>query len=288
MSPCRKLKMVGRETELEMIITSWRDKLFSVQNTILELLEGLDKLESEKLISSETDEADLEDAVIVVKKEQDDDGKGMDEGMEHESTDDGWEDTQDLVEVKLNEGANFSDSRDVNDSPFDREHHQHPQSYGQGHPQEHQHLHLHSQEQLHVQNQPQELHQVHDQHQHGFNQLQGQMPHQVHVNSHEHQHQYPPVQPVQQHHQQGVQETSEYFNNSQNTNESQYQCEICDFSTKVKFTLNRHMKLHEDNQTQCEKCSYTSNRMDCMARHVKKHHNQPTTQIQTSFSENTC
>ena len=104
---------------------------------------------------------------------------------------------------------------DVNDSPFDREHHQHPQSYGQGHPQEHQHLHLHSQEQLHVQNLPQELHQVHDQHQHGFNQLQGQMPHQVHVNSHEHQHQYPPVQPVQQHHQQGVQETSEYFNNSQ-------------------------------------------------------------------------
>ena len=104
---------------------------------------------------------------------------------------------------------------DVNDSPLDREHHQHPQSYGPGQPQEHQHLHPHSQEQLHVQNQAQELHQVHDQHQHGFNQLQGQVPHQVHVNSHEHQHEYPPVQPIHQHHQQGVQETSEYFNNSQ-------------------------------------------------------------------------
>jgi len=43
-----KREMVVRENELEVLISTWRDKLFSVQNTILELLEGLDRLETQK------------------------------------------------------------------------------------------------------------------------------------------------------------------------------------------------------------------------------------------------
>jgi len=229
--------MVVRENELEVLISTWRDKLFSVQNTILELLEGLDRLETQKIIQTRSCSGS-----VRVKEEE------RSPMMDAESMgEEGWGRARDLVEVNIKEGHRTID------------------------------------EQLpdHFLNNPSLT----------ISSVQDSDAMEEENNAEE-----------------SSQSTLNSTNTGQENNERMYQCDFCEYQTKVKFSLNRHLQLHEENPMQaeqqnqmqqnqinkvqmnlqnqlqkiksCDHCDYTTKRADFLKKHIQKHHPQVNPPVQ--------
>jgi KRAB domain-containing zinc finger protein len=54
--------------------------------------------------------------------------------------------------------------------------------------------------------------------------------------------------------------------------EKNYVCEICGFKAKVKITLTKHKRIHEEKNLKCLYCDWSGRRKEVLERHIDKQH----------------